>query len=338
MPSASSAAARPTPWWNNASASSRALPPSAVLFFHIEKTGGGSVVHHLMRKNPWFSLKLEYFRARKFAALHEDLFPKEKMAAAAAWRARTDGSMPDWRNTTVAVEFHRREAQTFFWKHIVPALPALRQRYASVGGRLVTLTTMREPMPMILSWFRQWPPRLPDRSVSPLVPWLPNASGLLTRSLVFDELPAKWKTWHTTRVPYFPCPAALAEAAQRRLQATFDLVGDVSNVTWTLRTLVSDCLGWPSAAQPRASELVHVRYGGGLQAFTARETGAVFGAGSEVSGGTASTAAGCDGEAVGASCALAAAARCDRPLYESVRGGMSRCAHTTRRAKNIAYR
>ena len=295
----------PSPWWNTPRAN---VTPVAVLFFHINKAGGGSISSWLMRHNPRFTLKLEYFRARLFVSLHQELFPR----LGAPWelgRAPV-GRRPDWRTTAVAVEYHGL-AHGLFWDHVEPQLPVLRRRYAAIGGRLLTLTTVRDPALLIVSWYRQWPPRLPNRTVAPFRPWLSNASGLLTRALAYPRAP--WKIFHSTRVPFFPCPIELATLARRRLDG-FDVVGDVADVGWALRTLVT-CLGWSSAALPPT--VPHVRYLGGQRDFTMRETNALASSSGPQHGTRYQGSA---------RCRLQRAASCDRPLYESAMGGACRCA------------
>ena len=281
-------------WWN---AARNATTPVAVIFFHIGKCGGGSIMQWL-RKSPGFTLRLDYTRSRLFIALHQDLFTDIH----APWELNGGktrvGRRPHWRSTSVAVEYHAG-AQRIFWQHVHGVLPRLRERYASAGGRLVMLTTVRDPASMIVSWYRQWPPRLPNRSISAFEPWLANASGLLTRALAFVRGSAR--IWHTTRVPFFDCSADAVALARTRLLQTFDVVGDVSDVGWTLRKLVG-CLEWPQAWLPPTPP--HVRYLGGSREFTYRETADLARIRSH----------------------LERAASCDSTVYEAVRGGWCRCA------------
>lgn len=164
------------PWWNTP----RNATPCAVLFFHIGKTGGGSIVTWLMRQNPRFTLKLDYGRSRLFCVLHADLFTDVN----ARWQLNGGvyaGEQPRWEQTSVAVQYHDR-SHGAFWNHIAPKLPELRQRYARAGGKLLVMTTIRDPASMIVSWYRQWPPRLPNRTIAHFRDWVSNASGLMMRA------------------------------------------------------------------------------------------------------------------------------------------------------------
>ena len=151
----------------------------------------------LVRRNPHFTLKLDYARSRLFIALHQDLFPHIRATWELGGGAIRVGEAPRWDQTSVVVEYHSN-AHGVFWQHVVPALSALRQRYAAAGGRLVTVTTVREPASQIISWYRQWPPRRANKTIAPLQPWLANASGLLTRALAFVRGPSR--IWHTSKL------------------------------------------------------------------------------------------------------------------------------------------
>lgn len=154
-------------------------------------------------------------------------------------------------------------------------------------------------------------PSVATTVAQPHSPWLSNASGLLTRALAHPRAP--WKIFHSTRVPFFPCPVELATLARRRLDG-FDIVGDVADVGWALRTLVT-CLGWSSAALPPT--VPHVRYLGGQRNFTFCETNALAASSGQQHGARYQGSA---------RCRLQRAASCDRPLYESAIGGACTCA------------
>jgi hypothetical protein len=295
------------PWWSTPSPN---VTPCAVLYFHIGKTGGGSIVSWLMRHNPRFTLKLDYARSRLFLALHADLFPYMHVPWELNGGKTAVGPKAVWQASSVAVEYHGTYPHAAFWTHVVPALPALRRRYAAAGGRVVTLTTLRDPVPHIVSWYRQWPPRRPRKAIAPFVPWLANASGLLTRALGFVKGPAR--IWHTTRVPHFACAAETVALATQRTRETFDLVGDVADVSWTLRSVV-DCLGWPRSALP--AQTPHVAYDGAQRQLTLRET--------SILQSTPQARAGVAADADAPRCRLERAARCDRTLYEAARGSIS---------------
>ena len=260
----------------------------------------------LTRRQPLFNLKLEYGRSRLFLSLHAEYFKQRGLKENdVRWElpgAAFIGQRPSWKHTAVAVQYHDRGHGTF-WQTVVPALPELRERYVKSGGKLLVVASVREPLSMIISWYRQWPARLPNRTIAPFRDFLANASGLLTRALTYGPHYGPSKIWHTTRVPYFACPEPLAALARHRLLSTFDLVGDVADLGWTLRTLILRCLGWPSTALPR--ETPHIAYHGGHRNKTLRETSNL-----KSGDGPDSTW-----------CRLERAARCDRPLYEATRGG-----------------
>lgn len=86
-------------WWYNESI--RFNPPTALLFFHIPKCAGGSVVYWMLRRNPRFSLKLDYMRSRLFLSMHADLLGE---AHSHEWPIGL--SPPHWSASSVAVEFH----------------------------------------------------------------------------------------------------------------------------------------------------------------------------------------------------------------------------------------
>ena len=328
---AASGAMPPDVWWNTPTRNITA-GPTAVLFFHIGKCGGGSVMQWLMRGNPGFTLRLDHWKSRLFLALHHDL--EESNLKATPWQLNggrvATGLRPDWRHTSVVVEYHSRDTQKEFWQDVLPLLPALRRRYERAGGRLLVLTAVRDPAAHIVSWYRQWPARLPNRSVSAFEPWVANASGLLTRHLAFVK---GWpRIWHTTKVPYYACPPEDVAKARDRLLRVFDIVGDVRHVAWTLRTLVG-CLHWPLSWLPPA--VPHLSYLGGARAFTTHETaGVLLGSDShgdgerspEAPANPAAPATAADAARISrVRCSLARASRCDAPLYEVVRGGWCRC-------------
>lgn len=254
-------------WWNTRPAANQT--PIAVLFYHIGKTGGGSIVNYLLRRNPRFNLKLDYSRSRLFIGLHADIFSDSKLAAWSLPGGTSAGPRPGWEHTRVAVQYHDRALGTF-WATVEPKLNLLRQRYAAMGGKLVVVTTIREPMSHIVSWYRQWPGRLPDRTIAPFRDWVVNASGLITRALTYGPNYGSAKIWHATRVPYFACPANVVARAMQRMFSTFDVIGDVQDVGWTLRTIVRDCFGWPASALP--SQPPHISYHGTHRSLTLRET------------------------------------------------------------------
>lgn len=266
-------------------------------------------------------------RSRLFVALHQDLISDLHAPWELNGGATRVGTRPSWQSTSVAVEFHSGSIAVF-WRHIVPRLAQLRARYASVGGRLVVVTTVRAPAPLIISWYRQWPPRMPNRTIARFEPWLHNASGLLTRYLAF--VTGSPRIWHTTKVPAYACPPADVRTAISHLRTLFDLVGDVGDVGWTLARLVH-CLGWPASEAPRTAP--HQAYAGAWRALTMRETAGVLPAADEAA---ASSQHGDKGHVGGAGaeeedrlrrvrCGLARAARCDLPVYGAMRGGWSRC-------------
>ena len=224
----------PRPWWNRVGERANATRPTAILFYHSPKCGGNSVVQWLAA-SPNTSLLLPFTHAQNFFTLHGDLFPG---FGPRQWPS-SDGPTPHWRSTNVVVEFHAWSTR-WWWDVLEPVLPSLRERYRQAGGRLLTLTTLREPLRHVVSMYRMWPPTKGLRESSgrirgrplrvngskvllPLAEWLPYAGGLLTRELMPPQpSPFRPMSWWARRP--FLCTAQQREKARTRL-ASFDLVG-----------------------------------------------------------------------------------------------------------------
>ena len=166
--------------------------PSVVLLYHIEKTGGSAVMKWLKRQThapSRLAAVYSYSQTSCFFALHADLFPGMEPR----WRDKLcGGAAPlDWRSSKVAVEFHSY-SKGFFLRSVLPALGALRRRYAEANGTVVAVTSIREPASHLLSKYRMWPPRTADRTHAvPLPAWLASgeAHSLQSRALL-SERPA----------------------------------------------------------------------------------------------------------------------------------------------------
>ena len=221
------------PWWNRVG-QANSTRPTAILFYHSPKTGGNSVLQWLAA-SPSTGLLLPFTHAQNFFTLHSDLFPH---FGPRRWPSG-DGPMPHWRSTNVVVEFHAWSTR-WWWEKLEPVLPSLRERYKQAGGRLLTLTTLREPVGHIVSMYRMWAPTKGVRETSgrirgrplrvngskvllPLEEWLPYAGGLLTRELLPPQPnPFRPMSWWARRP--FLCTAQQRERARTQL-ASFDLVG-----------------------------------------------------------------------------------------------------------------
>jgi len=206
--------------------------PSVVLLYHIEKTGGSAVMKWLKRQThapSRLAAVYSYSQTSCFFALHADLFPGMEPR----WRDKLcGGAAPlDWRSSKVAVEFHSY-SKGFFLRSVLPALGALKRRYAEANGTVVAVTSIREPASHLLSKYRMWPPRTADRTHAvPLPAWLASgeAHSLQSRALLSER-------------PALPGCEGLTEA--RALLGQFDLVG----VTHCLRPLlaaIEERLGLP---------------------------------------------------------------------------------------------
>ena len=166
--------------------------PSVVLLYHIEKTGGSAVMKWLKRQThapSRLAAVYSYSQTSCFFALHADLFPGMEPR----WRDKLcGGAAPlDWRSSKVAVEFHSY-SKGFFLRSVLPALGALKRRYAEANGTVVAVTSIREPASHLLSKYRMWPPRTADRTHAvPLPAWLASgeAHSLQSRALL-SERPA----------------------------------------------------------------------------------------------------------------------------------------------------
>jgi len=244
--------------------------PVLLLYYHMDKCGG-STVRAWLRRHPSVDTFYSHERALALFAEHADLFGE----------ANSSWSPSDWQRSTLAVEFHDRSLHLFFTR-LLPQLPALRQRYASVGGRLVSLITVREPAAQLVSIYRMWPPMRLDRAGNPirgaalpLEEWLPHVTGVLSRCLVPETSCFEGRRgWAceglSLRPPIFVgtawrppvwsprCPPGeLLRLARERL-ASFDVVIDSSALTAGLANL-SSSLGWRPLRVPVITPSVQSR-------------------------------------------------------------------------------
>ena len=122
------------------------------------------------------SLKLDYIHSKLFMEMHSDIFGGGE---------RWSGPMPVpvWRRVRAAVEYHASTERMYHY--IIPRLRALRAKYRAVKGRLVTFTTIVDPITVIKSFYQMWPPRGDNRTLVPFRNWLRSApaAGIITRSL-----------------------------------------------------------------------------------------------------------------------------------------------------------
>lgn len=129
-----------------------AAAPSLIVLYHIEKTAGTSVFSWLTQHS---DLNFDYGRTHCFFRLHLDLFPEFRQRRCNS----TQQLAGAWRRMRVCVEFHGWSTDKF-WTALVPRIDALRERYASAGGSVVTVLISREPTAQVLSTYKMWPPYL----------------------------------------------------------------------------------------------------------------------------------------------------------------------------------
>ena len=231
--------------------------PSLLIGYHIEKTAGSALMkwlHKQVNEPARLTCLFDYMTTNCFFALHSDLFP----AWADAWtfeRCGTDVA-PNWTRSALALEFHGYSKYRF-WSILGKQLPALRKKYASLGGPLITTTTIREPTAHIQSSYFMWPPYIGPKVASrscrdtrrprpagiscpvavPLPSWLPFAVGLQVGSLTLSSSHTpKARGWHN------PLGCSKLESARERL-ASFDVVG-VLECTSALLLVLSFRMGW----------------------------------------------------------------------------------------------
>jgi len=65
-------------------------------------------------------------------------------------------AVPDWRTSTIAVEFHAYSAPVFLAR-VMPSLKQLSYSYKRLGGTLLTATVLREPIAHLFSTFAYYP-------------------------------------------------------------------------------------------------------------------------------------------------------------------------------------
>ena len=145
-----------------------AQPPLLILLLHLEKTGGSTVRSVLQQSvNAPRGLRrllhayIEYTDAICFmCAQFNATLPMH--ACHEVMRQQCDGAAlcterPQWHSTRVAVEFHATTT-LFYHTAVAPSMAALRGLYASSGGKVLTITLLREPTSHLRSAFLMWPP------------------------------------------------------------------------------------------------------------------------------------------------------------------------------------
>jgi hypothetical protein len=159
--------------------------PSLLLFYHIHRTGGTTLKNYLSQNAATtpdgLAQRLDrvvpFYSVRCWLQAHRDVFNVRRhncslQAYAASGSCdhpsrlspatRADcASLPidafDWRRQRLAVEFHEESMGTF-WSVVHPHLPALRAKYAALGGSLQTAVLVRDPYSHATSAFRYRPP------------------------------------------------------------------------------------------------------------------------------------------------------------------------------------
>ena len=215
--------------------------PSLLIGYHIEKTAGSALMkwlHKQVNEPARLTCLFDYMCTNCFFALHPDLFP----AWADAWTFERCGTdiAPNWTRAALALEFHGYSKYRY-WSILGKQLPALRRKYASLGGPLITTTTIREPSAHIQSSYFMWPPYIGPKVTAkscrdtrrprppgiacpvavPLPSWLPFAAGLQVGSLTLSSSHTpKARGWHN------PLGCSKLALARERL-ASFDVVGSL---------------------------------------------------------------------------------------------------------------
>mmetsp|Transcript_10037 Transcript_10037/g.31794 ORF Transcript_10037/g.31794 Transcript_10037/m.31794 type:complete len:376 (-) Transcript_10037:126-1253(-) len=263
------------PWWNAYGAKA---PPRALIFFHVPKCGGTTVVRWMTRHNPEFTLKLSstMSTARLFLSLHSDIFSATGSSLHARrenksleWPASA-GPRPRWEEASVGVEVHSQHA--WVWHRIEAKLQPLRERYARVNGRLLTLILLRPPEAQLPSLYRQQPPVNKSGGLVSFREWLPCNRGLMTRALIAgdtDMLPALAEEslrsrgnrpgacrpdaghkmfypdqMHGPRIAAYSCPSRATARAKAHLHA-FDVWGLTEDIPGALQSVRTALFGAP---------------------------------------------------------------------------------------------
>ena len=247
-------------------------PPQALLYLHPQKTGGTSVRSWMARQAhatppslaPRLSIFWDAVRAACFVALHRDLLvvdQRNRAAQGLGSMERDAKSLAElrvsWEYVRVAVEFHTSTADIFL-SRVLPNLPALAARYEAAGGRLLVVTTVRQPVSHLISAFDYKGPRWDD-APDPAAPFTEcalrggGASGLQVGGFVTVGSGSGQRRqalrWHgfglnESYVNDAGCePSTLSEA--RAALARFDLVG------------LTECLPQLFRAIERRLELPH---------------------------------------------------------------------------------
>lgn len=262
-------------------------PPHMLLVYHMAKTGGtalisltnGYVARALDAKKQRASGGLSTSKAsgaavrsrRSYPVTFEKgthgcvalLFPRvfDDVVARMSANDRTHcaGAHPtlalgsrSWRDVDIVVEFHGA-GQHEYWSVFEPKLPELRLAYAAVGGAVITTTATREPLTLIRSTYKMWPPRMPAAQAEAVGDGRPIArergqrvglmsfaevlnpapgmergllTGLLARQLLLSAgKGVEWSQMNDLKShSAFNCSSDAIGEARRRL-ASFDVVG-----------------------------------------------------------------------------------------------------------------
>ena len=140
-----------------------------MLFLHVPKCGGSSLNSYWRTQGAlWLGYGGAPFRC--FTVLYKDAFtprarrqllPSSANQSADLLRRcnRTLRAAARYSTRPLVVEFHDRDGEEYFFR-LEPYMDALRSHLTVRGGQLVTATVLREPVSLILSWYRMWPPLL----------------------------------------------------------------------------------------------------------------------------------------------------------------------------------
>ena len=205
-----------------------------VAYYHVGKTGGSSILH-------WFSRSLRarlfnYYHTQCFYAMpaHSDLFPQFASPNTTKHCARKGFDPLGVRNSSVVLVEYHAATQQEYWRLLRPG--PLRDALSVRHRRFVTMVTVRDPVPHMLSYYTMWghaATREQKRKgllVAPLAEWLrAEAPGLQTFELLAGRL-------QPSRAPERGCNASVSALAVERLQS-FDLSCNLRWIDACLRRL-----------------------------------------------------------------------------------------------------
>ena len=128
--------------------------PRLLLFYHVAKTGGTSVALALARRA--LAGRLDLFVPLQLARCwlyhaHGTLLEWHKATRCNTWTGsdcvstQSCCAVPDWRTSTIAVEFHAYSAHVFL-SRVMPSLKQLSYSYRRLGGTLLTATALCSPV------------------------------------------------------------------------------------------------------------------------------------------------------------------------------------------------